>query len=126
LAADFIRKITNGEGCNAFVDLRMSPTSLIYAISAIQKVATGDQLGIFHLSGESELTYAEFAKLLAKHMGADESVVRSCKSSDYGVKLLYQPARPALGMTRTCQTLKIAPEPMEHLLNYLTGKRSQL
>jgi dTDP-4-dehydrorhamnose reductase len=122
IAAEFLARLSAGESCRAFDDLRISPVSLDYVTQSIVAIAASPLSGIFHLSGAEAVTYAEFARRLANHIGASESLVRSCVSADVGVKLPYKPANPGLGMTRTRELLQIEPEPTEHVLTCVTGR----
>jgi len=123
MAAEFLRHLAAGESCRAFDDLTMAPISVDYVVRALREIAANEMSGIFHLSGAEEMSYADFARRLANHIGASESLVRPCVSADAGVKVLFRPANPALGMARTRQLLQIEPEPIEHLLTSVAGPK---
>jgi len=124
VAAEFMGKLEDGEPCRAFDDLLMSPISLAYAVDVLAKLAFSKLSGIFHLSGAEEMSYAEFARRLAVHMGVDPALVRPCRSTDAGAKPLFRPEHPALGMKRTSRLLGIEPEPTAHLLNMLVRRKA--
>ena len=86
----------------------------------MQKIACARLPGVYHLSGELELSYAQFAQLLADRVGVARNRVRPVESaSRTDVSVLYRPRHPALRMTRTTQLLGLQPEPIEFTLNEL-------
>lgn len=113
IAAEFMRLLQSGELVEAFSDLYLSPVSLAYVCRGLQKIAQARVPGVFHLSGETELSYSQFARLLADRAGAAGDLVRPVVSvSRTDVHVLYRPRYPALRMTRTTQLLGLQPEPI--------------
>lgn len=119
MAAEFLRRFRAGESCRAFEDLKMSPISLNYIMNALLAIASHKLPGILHLSGEGELSYSEFARRLAAHVGANPELVEAVSSQSAGVNVLFNPKFPSLGMKRTSALLGILPEPIEQLLKEL-------
>jgi dTDP-4-dehydrorhamnose reductase len=119
IAANFIRRLANGEPCLAFNDLLMSPISLEYAVEGLLAVSLSEEFGIFHLSGEKEIVYADLAFELATSLGLDPLLVQPVSSVFANTRVLFRPAHPGLGMQRTRELLGIEPEPFEHLMNAL-------
>ncbi|MBI5814830.1 MAG: sugar nucleotide-binding protein [Nitrospinae bacterium] len=122
MASEFLKHLQAGNPCMAFTDLLMSPISLGHVTGSLLAIASSGLSGIFHVSGSEELSYADFAGRLAASIGADPSLVRQCSSSDAGVKVLFSPRYPALGMERTSGALGIPPEPLEEMLANLSGE----
>jgi dTDP-4-dehydrorhamnose reductase len=122
LAKEFIGKLVEGEPCVALDDLFMSPISLGYVVDALLGIASSNLSGVFHLSGSEEMTYAAFARRLAVHIGVDPALVQERRSTDAGVRVLFRPEHPALGMKRTSDLLNIQPEPTTHLMDKLARK----
>jgi dTDP-4-dehydrorhamnose reductase len=120
--AEFRRHLLAGEVCHAFEDLKMSPISLAYAADNLIAIARSGHTGIFHLAGEEEMSYAEFARRMAVCLNADTALVRPVSSKRENVKIVYRPAHPVLGMVRTTELLGIRPEPMASVLEELTGR----
>lgn len=120
IAADFMQRLQAGESIDAFSDLYLSPASLAYVCTGLQQIARARLPGVFHLSGEAELSYAQFAQLLAARAGVARNRVRPVESaSRTDVAVLYRPLHPALRMTRTTQLLGLQPESIESTLNGL-------
>lgn len=121
MTAEFLRRFRSGESCHAFEDLKMSPISLGYVSGALLAIASRRLSGIFHLSGAEEMSYVDFARRLAIHIGAKPELVKAVSSRNTGVEVLFNPEFPALGMRRTNTLLGILPEPMGQLLEEITG-----
>lgn len=121
MAAEFLRRFRAGETCPAFDDLRISPVSLSYVTNGLLEIASGKLSGLFHLSGADELSYADFARRLAKHVASDPELVKAVPARSALANVLFNPRYPALGMKRTQIRLGIAPEPLCGVLKDLSG-----
>jgi dTDP-4-dehydrorhamnose reductase len=102
------KDLLSGRTVEAFTDFVFSPISCRYAARGLLRVAGAAEGGIFHLSGEIDLSYFDFAELLARHVG--KGCVRPTTSLVRRVDLLFRPAHSALGMTRTTRLLAIRPQ----------------
>jgi dTDP-4-dehydrorhamnose reductase len=80
--------------------------------------------GIFHLSGDTELSYAEFARRLAKKLGVSADLVHETTVESSQIPPLYRPRHPALGMSLTAKTLSLNPEPIDAMLANLLADAS--
>lgn len=107
--AVFRGKLASGQPCDAFADLLLCPVSPAYVVSGLRAVATRRATGNFHLSGATTLSYAEFARQLARQFGWDPALVRPVT----GAALPFRPRFPALGMRRTRARLQLSPETPE-------------
>lgn len=125
MVAEFLRHLVGGEPCPAFSDLHMCPVSLDYTTSSLLAVARAGMPGIFHLSGEAEMSYADFASHLATRLAADPSLVRPSSSAASSARVVFRPAHPGLGMQRTREQLNISPEPLNDLLVAISPAHSQ-
>lgn len=119
LAVNFLRHFQAQQSCRAFDDLRMAPVSLRYVVDGLLALAFRCCPGVFHLSGRDELSYAEFARALARRVGVPSTLVETLSSQDAGVEVLFRPRFPALGMTRTHEVLGLAPESLEQVIDTL-------
>jgi len=102
------KALSEGKTIEAFADFIFSPISSEYVASGILRVAESQEGGIFHLSGAEDLSYFEFAELLAQHLRRGN--VLATVSSGSGVSLLFKPTHSALGMQRTQRLLGIEPQ----------------
>ena len=119
IAAEFARNLRSGKVCTAFSDLMMCPVSIDYITHGLLAVANAKVSGIFHLSGEKEMSYAEFANYLAIYLGADTSLIHPISIEASSVRVVFRPTYPGLGMQRTTELLGITPEPTIHLMSTL-------
>jgi dTDP-4-dehydrorhamnose reductase len=125
MVAEFLRHFAAGESCPAFEDLSLCPISLDYTIEALLAVARSGLSGIFHLSGQEETNYANFARQLAIYLSVDPALVRPSSSATSQARVLFRPAHPGLGMQRTRERLGIGPETLNDLMSALAPARSQ-
>jgi len=102
------KDLLSGRNIEAFKDFVFSPISCRYAARGLLRVAGAAEGGIFHLSGEVDLSYFEFAEMLARHFG--KGSVRPTTSVVRRVDLLFRPTHSALGMARTTRLLGIRPQ----------------
>lgn len=124
IAANFLQHLFKGESCRAFEDLIMCPISLRYATNALMAIALSGQSGIWHLSGEEEMSYAAFARKLAMQVCADPALVESDTSNGALSRVSFRPIHPGLGMSRTREFLGIEPETPLRLLAALAEENS--
>lgn len=117
----FLEGFREGKPVKAFCDLALSPISVDYAVASLLAVARVGRGGIFHFSGERELTYAEFARALANRLGLPASRVTAVASRDRNIVSPYRPAHPALGMAATRTKLAISPQSLDDAINGLLG-----
>jgi dTDP-4-dehydrorhamnose reductase len=75
LIASWIENLRAGIGISAFEDRRLSPISLGYTVESLVRIAKKGNPGIYHVSGSRDLSYYEFACLLASSLGADPELV---------------------------------------------------
>lgn len=112
--AQFRRRLESGETCEAFDDLLMSPVSAPFVVTGLREIARRAAPGIFHLAGASVLSYADFARDLARRFGWDVALVRPTSCVRAGADTPFRPRHPELGMSGTRRQLGIDPEPLEH------------
>lgn len=110
LVRQFRDALMLGSTVEAFDDLEMSPLSLRYAVTSILELAAGRYTGIFHLSGDAQLSYAEFVRRLARGLSVDPGLVSPVRARDRGITPAFAPRFAALGMPRTTATSGILPQ----------------
>ncbi len=121
--ARFSEHIRNKASFEAFSDLRFSPLSLRYVVESLLKIASMKAGGVFHLSGDSELSYADFAKRMAAGMNVDPGLVGDTNSSS--LQIHFRPKFPGLGMARTAETIGLKPEPLDIMIEGLLAGHRQ-
>jgi dTDP-4-dehydrorhamnose reductase len=119
VAGEFIRRLKNREQLIAFEDLLLSPVTLEYVCESLIDIALRRLSGIFHISGNWELSYAEFATKLAEAMNVSTDRILPSHSDAVGINVIFRPRHPALGMSRTRQILGRDPQPLSAVINQL-------
>lgn len=106
-------------------DLLFCPISLRYAAQALLQLAAGAHQGVFHLSGERDLSYAEFAwELSARAGGASQVVTR--RMAEAGVQPAYRPVISRLGMARTNRVAGLFAQPVTAVVDDLMREAQTL
>ena len=105
-----------GESAFPFEDFIFSPISLAFACTSLSTIVRSSISGDFHISGSDNVTYAEFAELLALRFGVDRSLLSPLRSGDQGVRLHFQPTYSGLGMSRTARLTNLKPQPLEDVV----------
>jgi dTDP-4-dehydrorhamnose reductase len=117
IVRSFLGQIRKGECVEAFSDLFIAPTSIEYVVDALNLIAVRRIGGIYHLSGDLAVSYAELARQLAKAVGSRLTVTEtSCRGNP---QVLYRPNRPELGMRKTTARLGLTPQPFRGMLETL-------
>lgn len=100
-----------GRPIRPFTDLRFSPITLGYLADAILRLIAARRGGVYHLSGNADISYAEFAQLLARNCGLPvESSVLPTTSFQAGVSLANSPRFAVMSMQATTDKLGIQPQ----------------
>jgi len=115
----FLRHLRNRETFEAFSNLYLSPISLRYVIESLCAIAERRASGVFHLSGDMELSYAEFARRLARELDVPDDAVKESDVASAATAVLFKPRYPGLGMRETLKMLNVAPESVVALLSRL-------
>lgn len=110
LVAGWICALRKGEAIRPFSDLPVCPVSLGYAVDALLAIGQATQDGVFHVSGERDVSYAEFAAALANALGADPGLVLPVLKSESGSVLAYTPAHTSLDMGGLPPGLGLRPQ----------------
>jgi dTDP-4-dehydrorhamnose reductase len=119
IARQFIDRLRHELPVEAFVDLILSPISLRYVINSLLTIERARTGGVFHLSGNAELSYVEFARRLAKELGVTEELVSASSIEEAQRPVIFRPRYPALGMKATTETFGIEPEPENAMVKNL-------
>jgi len=116
IICDWYDSLSSGENIYPLSDLRISPVSLSYVVEGLIELACAREQGVFHLSGERDITYADLASGLADQWGFPSDRVRPVTSKTAGVLPSYTPRHPSLGMTRAAQAVGKRPQSLENCI----------
>jgi dTDP-4-dehydrorhamnose reductase len=103
----------------AATDLIMCPVTTAYVASGLQCIGAGKQGGVYHLSGERDVTYFDLATSMASLFGQGNTVEGECVYQSLGA--VPSPAFSALSMEHTTQTFRIKPQLLIDVASELTG-----
>ena len=123
LVAEWSSALKSGRPVDAAVDLRLSPVSLGHVVGGMIRVAGGRRTGIYHLSGERELSYFEFAQRLAEALGQARSQVREARVRGRIGKALSNSG--ALMMTEASRLAGLEPQTVDSVLDALVKELSE-
>tara|TARA_A100001011_G_C14201911_1_gene796033 strand:- start:154 stop:1020 length:867 start_codon:yes stop_codon:yes gene_type:complete len=116
---DWIKFIYKKQNFNAFNDLYFAPIRFNDSSKAIIKIIETKSNGIFHLSGEKDLSYADFAIGFLSFLKINQELCNKIDSRDIGVKLRYNHNVTALSMKYTTKKLNLEPIKLDKIYNYL-------
>jgi dTDP-4-dehydrorhamnose reductase len=94
-----LRALSRGERFAAASDCVVSPTYVPDLVDACLDLLIDGERGLWHLSNGGALSWAEFARLAAKHAGLDESLVEGRPSGSFNFAA-RRPSFSALGSER--------------------------
>jgi dTDP-4-dehydrorhamnose reductase len=94
---------------HALTDLYFAPVRYLDSAYAIERILEACKAGIFHLSGERDVAYHEFAVGLLRHIGLPTSMAVKAKSTEIGLTLRYNHPCTAIRMDNTTRRLGLKP-----------------
>ncbi len=107
--------LINHQHISAFNQVLISPISIEYLVNSLVRIAQSHYSGVFHLSGELELSFYNFACSLASKLGVTESLV----GGEERLEEINIPKHALLAMDRTSKLLGITPQSNEELMRAL-------
>lgn len=113
------RALGRGEPISPFSDMVFAPISLQFAARSLIQLAMSSLCGNFHVSGASDISYAEFALHYVAAKNFDPRLVLPTTVAKAGFNLLFRPAYSALGTTRTQQLANVAPQSLRSVVEDL-------
>ena len=87
LMAGWRRKLLEGGGITPFSDLYFSPIPLDYAVDATVEIAEKGLDGIWHVSGDEVLSYADAAAIIARDAQVSLALVKPTTAQEAGTSL---------------------------------------
>lgn len=118
LMANWIDRLQAGARIDAFRNRRFSPISLRYTVESLVSIGRSKRSGIYHVTGSRDLSYYDFARLLAAQLGADADLVNPVAAEESVIGLAQQYS--ALGQTEAGADLMLMPEKPEAAVQSLS------
>jgi dTDP-4-dehydrorhamnose reductase len=76
LLGEWARALAAGQAIHPFRDVLLAPVALRQSVEALSAIARHDADGVFHLSGDRDVTYAHLAGMLATEWQANPTLVQ--------------------------------------------------
>jgi dTDP-4-dehydrorhamnose reductase len=109
LLEGWINSLRHGDVIHPFRNMLISPVSLDFVVSALERVIDRRLPGILHVSGDTEISYAEVAYYLAKKLGIAAHLVQPVDSIEAGIPAAAAPRHTSLDTTRLSAELELEP-----------------
>ncbi|MGD1118521.1 MAG: sugar nucleotide-binding protein [Dehalococcoidales bacterium] len=109
LAKDWLKKLRNHEVIHPYSDMVIAPIPVSFSVEVLHHIAKARSPGIFQVSGDKDVTYAEVARHIAHRIGASPDLVQPIESKNGGVQLETVPRHTTLDTTRLRKEFGIKP-----------------
>ena len=116
----WISDIRSGKEITAFKDLFFSPIRFQDSVIAISKIVNNRLSGIYHMSGEKDISYSDFATKLLNYLGK-KNKVNAIFSTDIGVNLVYSHHVTSLSMKYSREDLAVGEVELSKIFSYFRG-----
>lgn len=113
--------LSAGKPIRPFSDFIFAPVTLDFVTSALALIAEKNISGILHLSGAENISYLDFALLLAARMDASPHLIEPSSSTDAGITLHFKPKYSGLGMPQTQKKTRLAPQPLHEVIEAIVS-----
>lgn len=111
LLHDWKTSLKSGLAIAPFHDMVMSPISLGFTVDVLQRVGTRKPSGIFQVSAEADVSYADVAFRLANRLGKSPDLVRPSSLVQAGLNRDATPRHTTLNVNRLSE-LALVPTPL--------------
>lgn len=108
LFAQWVASLNSGETIRPFSDLVCAPIPLALVTEAIIRLLGLRRRGVFHLSANRNISYADIARRIALRLGVPEDRVDPTTAAEAGVSLETTPAHSTLDMGGLAAALSLA------------------
>lgn len=116
MLSDWIARLGRNETVRAFDDHRFCPLHVAQVIDAIVAMIENRADGIYHVSSAADVSYAEAARFLARHIGVSERRVEAVHGMNHGLDETDLTPFTSLGTRRLSRlTGFIPPQPLDVL-----------
>jgi len=113
----WISDIRNNKEITAFKDLFFSPIRFEDSTRALSKIINNRFPGVYHISGEKDINYSDFAVAFLDYLGKDNNV-KAILSTDVGVNLVYNHHITALSMKYSKKDIGFDKIQLKYIYSY--------
>lgn len=121
LMGQWMEALKSGGVVEAATNRWLSPISLPFAVRGLIAIAEGRQSGLYHLAGESAISYFELAVRLAVAIEAKQAQVRPVELGSGNVSGPFNSA--PLNMSETMQRTALHPQSLDSVVADLLASR---
>jgi dTDP-4-dehydrorhamnose reductase len=121
LYSGWVQSFKKQAHAKAATDLIMCPVTTAYVASGLRSIGSGTLGGVYHLSGERDMTYYELATSMASLFGQGNAVEGECIHQRLGP--VPSPTFCALSMEHTTQIFGIEPQLLIEVASELSGNK---
>lgn len=118
LLEKWVGALRAGEVIRPFPNMVLAPLPVSFVARALVRVGESRRPGIFQLSPDRDITYAEAAYHVATRVGADASLVQPVKVEESGVQLESNPRHTTLDSERARRELGLVPPGVYEALDF--------
>jgi dTDP-4-dehydrorhamnose reductase len=113
--------LERGKTIHPFSNMATAAISLDFAVQALCRAAASGKSGIFQVSADREVTYAQAAERLAAQLGADPKLVRPKELNDELFQSNEPPCHAALDCSRLKMELGLEPPDVWQAIDLASG-----
>lgn len=121
LFTGWLRSLKSHTVIHPFLDLRIAPIALDFAVKVLHCVGERRMSGIVHVSGAEDISYAHIAAYLAQRLRVNPDLVQPIAASQSGIVLETIPLHTTLDTTRLRQECALEPPDMKTTINTVFG-----
>lgn len=116
LIRGWVNDLQDAKKIYPFSDAYFSPISLNYATNGIAKVGSNLESGVFNLSGDDDISYFDFARMLAFKVCGDDRLVKPVTKAMVNFKMFANGRYSSLEMNDMISIMDIKPQQCGNLL----------
>jgi dTDP-4-dehydrorhamnose reductase len=113
----WMQNIRSNAPLKAAADLVLCPVTTSYVANGLQFIGSGNQSGVYHLSGERDMTYFELACAMASALDAQASVIEDWVKERLGS--VPTPTHTSLSMPLTTGIFGLKPQSLVEVIEEL-------
>lgn len=115
LFLEWIQKLQNSDSVTAFSDLRIAPITLDDVTQNLIAVVTDKGNGIYQISGNKDVSYAEIATYFSQKIGVSPELVQASLAAENGINSCNVTSYTSLNTQRVSNLTSWAPPPPEEV-----------
>jgi len=116
LLSQWIAELGDGKKVRALSDRRFCPLAVAHAVDAMMALIENGQGGVYHASAAVDVSYADAARFLARHVGVASGKVEAVRAADSGLNEAELMPFTSLSCRRLSQLAGfVAPQPLDVL-----------